>query len=252
MENRYKNDFKVTFSEIDTKNRLTPGYLLVLFQDTAVKHSAAVGFSIEYLLSLQRGWAILNWHLCINRMPLLDEKIEFSTWCSKCGHHQAIRSFEAKDEKGEVVAYAITNWAFMDLEKRKPAKIMPEIEEAYKSDLPNIIEKERYTIKKPTEEEFSFGKSFAVRRSDLDTNGHVNNTRYLVWAVDEVSDDIYENYVLTDIKVTYRKECKKDDELVAKKAVYEEENGEILTVIYFVHKDDPETVYVQIGLTWSK
>lgn len=251
MENKFKTDFKVTFFETDTKKRLAPGYLLALFQDTAVKHSEAVGFGVEKLLEQQKGWAILNWHICINRMPLLDEKIEFSTWCSKCGRLQAIRSFEAKDEKGEVVSYAITNWAFMDLEKRKPAKISPEMEEAYKSDLPNIIEKERYLIKRPTEEEFSFGKSFSVKRSDLDTNGHVNNTRYLVWAVDEVSDEIYENYVLKDIKVTYRKECKKDDELIAKKAVYEQ-NGEVLTVIYFVHKDEPETVYVQIGLTWSK
>ncbi len=251
MGDKFSTNFKVTFFETDSSNHLAPGYLLALFQDTAVKHSEAVNFGVEYLLEQRLGWAILNWHIVINKMPALDENVKFSTWCGKCGRHEAIRSFSAENENGETLAYAMTNWALMDLEKRKPATIPTEMVDAYLAGEANIIEKERYTIKKPKAEEFSFGTTFTVKRSDLDTNGHVNNTRYLVWAVDTVSDEIYDNNSLTDIKVTYRKEAKKGDELLSKIAVYEEENG-INTVIYFVDKNDPNVIYVQISLIWSK
>ncbi len=251
MADKFTTDFEVTFFETDIKERLEFGYLLAFLQDTAIRHSAAIGYGIEKLLERKRGWIILNWHICIDKMPCIGDKLSIATWCGKCGRHQAERSFTAQNDKGEMLAYAVTNWAFIDLEKRKPAVIPPEMEEVFKSDIPNVIEKEKYRIRKPEEADFYYGRSIAVSRSDLDTNEHVNNTRYLVWAMDAVSDEIYDNYDLFDVKVTYRKESKKGDVLRLKTAVYNEgENAE--TIIYFISEDDPKTIYVQISFLWRK
>ena len=85
----------------------------------------------------------------------------------------------------------------------------------------------------------------------MDTNGHVNNTRYLIWATDCVDDDIYNGYTLKDFRVTYRKESTRGDDLRAKTAVYREED-KVTTVIYFVNDSDRDTVYVQLCMEWRK
>ncbi len=251
MENRFKTDFKVTFFETDTKGRITPGFLLAFFQDTAINHSEKLGYGIDRLMKEKRGWAILNWHISVKSFPKMADKLTVTTWCGKCGRHQAERSFMIQAEGGEDLACAVTNWAFIDLEKRKPAVIPQDMEEIFVSDIPSIIENEKYRIRKPSEEEFIYGSSFRVERSDLDTNGHVNNTKYLVWAVDCVEDEIYDNYDLYDIRVTYRKEAKRGNEIIPKKAVYSDGNY-VETVIYFTDKNDPQTVFTQIGLGWRK
>ena len=169
----------------------------------------------------------------------------------KVGRHQAERSFTIKTEEGELLACAVTNWAFIDLEKRKPSVIPQDMEEIFVSDIPSVIENEKYRIRRPAEEEFTYGNSFNVKRSDLDTNGHVNNTKYLMWAVDCVEDEIYDNYDIYDIKVTYRKEAKRGNEIVPKKAVYYD-GDTVETVIYFTDKDEPQTIFAQISLGWRK
>ena len=49
-------------------------------------------------------------------------------------------------------------------------------------------------------------KSFDVRYSDIDTNMHVNNVKYVSWALETVPKDIVLNYELKNVKVTYEKE----------------------------------------------
>ena len=251
MGEKFENNFEVMFFETDIKEKIAPGYLLAFFQDTAINHSDSLGYGMKKLIAEGRGWAILNWHIVVDKMPSTGEKVKVTTWCGKCGRYQAERSFTAENENGETLAYAVTNWAFIDLEKRRPAVIPPDMEEIFKSDIPNVIENEKYRIKKPAEDEFAYGTSFVVSRSDLDTNGHVNNTRYLVWATDCVEDEIYNNYNLCDIKVTYRKEARNGDELVAKKAVYYEE-GNVETIVYIVDKNEPSVIYAQVSLGWRK
>ena len=247
----FSTDSKITFSEIDSDSRLSPGSLLAGFQNTAVKHSEDIGCGVGYLLEQKRGWAVLNWHICINRMPYLDENVRFSTWCNRCRRLEAIRNFTVEDKEGNVLVYAMSNWAFIDLERRKPAQILPELVDGFNSEMPNVIEKERFTFKKPEPEEFTDSLCFNVRRSDLDTNGHVNNARYLAWATDCVDDDVYNGYALKDIRVTYRKEGKRGDVLRAKTAVYREED-KVITVIYFVNDSDRDKVYVQLCMEWRK
>ena len=72
-----------------------------------------------------------------------------------------------------------------------------------------------------------------------------------MWAVDCVEDEIYDNYDIYDIKVTYRKEAKRGNEIVSEKAVYYDGNT-VETVIYFTDKDEPQTIFAQISLGWKK
>ncbi|MGI6777525.1 MAG: hypothetical protein ACOX7R_05735 [Acetivibrionales bacterium] len=45
-----------------------------------------------------------------------------------------------------------------------------------------------------------------MRREDIDTNNHVNNTRYVNWILETIPLDIYENFSLKTLDIVYKKE----------------------------------------------
>ena len=54
---------------------------------------------------------------------------------------------------------------------------------------------------------------FSVRNSDLDLNGHVNNTRYAQWLLDSVSEESHRKYILTDYEINFLAETKQGEEI---------------------------------------
>jgi len=50
-------------------------------------------------------------------------------------------------------------------------------------------------------------KDFSVRRSDIDTNNHVNNKRYINWILETLPQNIYDNYMMESLDILYKKEA---------------------------------------------
>lgn len=210
---KYTNSYTIGYFGTDNQLCLTPSSLVVYLQDIAIAHSNALGYTLDWLAERHRGWAIINWHIKIERLPKFGETIQVETWCNRCRRMQAERSFAVLDENGKEIVKAVSRWIYMDLEKRCPSVIDKEMEERYTSRIPMALTDERYQMPKVGEAQLFSEREFAVTRRDTDTNGHVNNTKYIEWAVDDVPDEIYHHYTIDDIKVVYRKECYKDSQV---------------------------------------
>lgn len=251
MGKEYTDNFTIGYFGTDANLLLSPSSLAVYFQDFAISHSDSLGYTLDRLAELKRGWAITNWHINVLRYPKCGETITISTWSSKCRRMQAERSFSVYDDNGSVICTAVSRWIFMDLEKRKPALIEEDMEEAYACELLPAIEGERYVMPKGVSETLYSERVFTVTRRDTDTNGHTNNTKYIEWAIDDIPDDIYKDYVSTDIKVVYRKECYKGSNVLSK--CYVEDLGEYKQVIsFFLNADDQTVIFAEIATVWSK
>ena len=48
---------------------------------------------------------------------------------------------------------------------------------------------------------------FKVRYGDIDSNMHVNNVRYVEWAVESLPLETVLNYELKELNVVFEKEC---------------------------------------------
>ncbi|GEM_PF-6739519 len=116
----YEESFKISYFQIDGNMVMTPAALFSDLQEVAINHSDTLGYTVDYLSGKQLGWAIINWHLQVKRMPKLGEKITIQTWSEKCRRMQAIRCFYVLDEKQEIIIKGTSRWIFMDLDKRKP------------------------------------------------------------------------------------------------------------------------------------
>ncbi|MDZ7548328.1 acyl-[acyl-carrier-protein] thioesterase, partial [Clostridium perfringens] len=63
-----------------------------------------------------------------------------------------------------------------------------------------------------------------------DFNKHVNNTKYVEWAIESLPEDIVKNYKLEEIKVTFEKECKYGEEIKSLSSFIKEEDGSLTTI----------------------
>jgi len=55
---------------------------------------------------------------------------------------------------------------------------------------------------------------FNVRLSDLDLNQHVNNARYIEWALESVPLEIWRGYQLQRIEISFRAETKYGERVI--------------------------------------
>ena len=88
-------------------------------------------------------------------------------------------------------------------DRRHPVRFSEEMEDAYCCDLPAPFDPGRFVLPAEKAEYLASEKSLVVRRSETDTNGHTNNTRYVEWAVDDVPDDVYSCLLYTSITFIY-------------------------------------------------
>ncbi|MCJ7855912.1 thioesterase [Lachnospiraceae bacterium NSJ-143] len=213
MEFKFDKKQEISYYAADNRLRLTVSALMAFFQDIAIEHSDSAGYTVKRLSDQNRGWVITNYHIVIDRMPECGESIVFRTWSSGIKHFQAERSYTATDSHGKEIIKAASRWIFMDLEKRAPVAIPPEMDEAYNTGARPAVEGEKYRMPKEKGEIIS-SFELEVTRSQTDTNGHTNNTQYAAWASDMVPEDIYNEYEICDFKIVFRKESRRGDRLV--------------------------------------
>ena len=88
-----------------------------------------------------------------------------------------------------------------------------------------------------------------VRYGDIDSNMHVNNVKYVEWAVESLPLDIVSNYELKELSVVFEKECRYGTEISASYEIKENEDGVVI-----LHKiDDIEGKELTVLISkWNK
>jgi len=207
MENRkYRMEFKVHYHEVNPYEQATPLTILHYLEDAAISHSEAVGQGIKRLKIEKHAWILNQWHLQMSRYPILGEKVMIETWSAGFERFYGSRDFLIIDEDQKIIGRATSLWIFYNTESMRPSRIPSDFQDIYGIDLMRAIEEplDQLQIEEGEQKE-GIEQIFTVRRSDIDTNGHVNNANYLQWMLEVVPEDAYQNNQLTDLKITYKK-----------------------------------------------
>lgn len=250
MEQEYKESITISYYGTDGSLCLSPAILALYLQDLAINHSNAIGFTLEWLGERQCGWAITNWHIKINRLPHFGEQLTLVTWADACRRMQAQRSFRVEDENGDAIVLAMSRWIFMDLAARRPAPITEEMQAAYCCALPPAIEHEKYLMPKPLDAALFGCRLFQAARRDTDSNGHVNNVKYIEWALDCIPEPLSHHTAVSDLRVVYRRECYLGDYVVSKCYLPETEQGQEVIVL-FLSPSNPQAILSEVAFHLS-
>lgn len=240
-------DFEVHSYEVDYYHNLLPEMILSYLQDTAMDQSEKIGAGVEFLNKENLNWILIRYHVNILKYPKYQETITVSTNAS--GFHKmfAYRDFRLLDKNGEELITASTQWLLLDGTSHKMLKIDDRFYEAYgisKDDKPtNDFEK----LLSPMTEKIT--RKFRAGRSDIDFNGHVNNTRYIAWALDTMALEILKNYTLKEFDIVFKKEVLFNDDITVVTDTLDLGDG--LKGLHEI-KNDQNEVSCTINTIWEK
>lgn len=174
-------------SNFDTSGVVKLHRIAEFLQDAAGKHAAQLGFGWNDLDKNNCLWVLSKMKIRFDKPLTMDcGNFTLVTWPLKPTRFFAERCFVALDEGGEQIFAATTLWAVIDRNTRTIASdrltelYNCDFDEAHCSVLPQFARIRR-------DDTFGFAYKKTVRRSDLDINGHVNNTNYINYAMDVLS-----------------------------------------------------------------
>jgi acyl-ACP thioesterase len=204
-QGKFTTKFPVRYQDADPRLLVTPTALVGFMQEAAILHSEAVGRGIDYLSSRNLSWMIVQTRAKILRLPMWRTDVKVSTWPSEMGRLLSRREFVLTDEQDQPLLMATTLWAFMDTGKRRVTRVPAEVGSAYQVFEERALDK---PFRRPTPcTDPQTEKSFAIRRWEIDFNGHVNNLRYLDWMLETLPDDIWQGFGICELNIRYQKEA---------------------------------------------
>ena len=141
-------------------------------------------------------WVLLKFAVEMSSMPVEDEILSVSTWVGKVGSLLTTRNFEIRNQSGEIIGYAASEWALINLETRRPINIAAdnEIAECATGVTVPVTLPGRLTVPEPDQN--TPRHKVKVSYSDIDFNGHTNSMQYLQWMLDAYPiEKIYESRI---------------------------------------------------------
>lgn len=242
--NKFKQQFRVNYYEINTYREATPNTILNYLEEAAVSHSESVGYGIDSLLERNLGWVLNRWHLIMERYPIWGENIIIETWPSNFQRFYATRQFFIKDNDNNILGRASSLWIFLDIVKKRPKRIPTEFGDAYGMDPLRAMDdpfSDFSFLDNPT-----YNKEFQIRKSDIDTNNHVNNGKYVDWILETIPLDLYNTHSLYELEVVYKNEIKYGESINASCDNYKD------GFIHYISKADESSEVAMGKTTWKK
>ena len=197
-------DFKLYFGQCDKKRRMSLPELLLVASDTAVEDYLRRGMSVDALAA--NGVVILVSRLSfeIHSYPLAEERLLIKTWEERPDGILLARNYEIKGESGKSLISGTSRWLIANPETRRLVKpsaftMRPAPDFTIPVDCPPCAKIRRPDNMKPLGER-------KVGFSDIDSNGHTNNSRYAAFALDALPSEFQEGDV-KNISINFAKEA---------------------------------------------
>ncbi|MDR2882302.1 MAG: acyl-[acyl-carrier-protein] thioesterase [Alistipes sp.] len=144
------------------------------------------GFGVSDLNTGNASWVLSRMAVELRRLPSRGEPVDIHTWVSGYGRlfttrNMTLAGVGAGGGAGEQFGAAVTLWAMIDLDTRRPLDLS-----SLSNRAGSLVDREP-PVGRPLKVgpvDGVAGSSYTVVYSDIDFNGHVNSMKYLEWMVD--------------------------------------------------------------------
>ncbi len=204
MEPLYTQNFEITDHYVDCFGRMTPSSILLMIQEVAGKHCTALSVDYDTLAKRRMFWAVTRHRVQVSRMPRLGETIRVETWPMPTTRVAYPRSVVAYDAAGNECFRAISLWVLMNLDTR--SMILPG-----KSGISVVGSLRGLELPSPGSlalMDHTQTRQRQVCFTDLDRNGHMNNTRYLNWVSDLLPSAFHQEHEVKEFTICYHAEAR--------------------------------------------
>ena len=212
MLKSYEETFVLRVSDCDLNGRWRPGAILACMQEAAGAHSALLGCGRDELLQRNIVWVLSRCELRMERYPAYGETITVQTFPMPNRIYFFPRYYVFTDARGELIGKAGTLWLLLDTRTRHmlpPGEIARLIPDNRDLSVPMNLPA---TVGQLQGQEFV--TEYTPVYTDLDVNGHVNNTRYADWLCNQLGIETMTAFEPESIILNYHHEILPDQKLV--------------------------------------
>ena len=204
MMKTYREDLRILTKDCDLTGQWKPSAILEVMQEMAGIHGTLIGVGRNALLKQGVVWVLTRVEVVMDRYPKIGDTISIETFPMPVRRWFFPRYFIFRDEHGDEIGRAGSLWVLLDISTRKMAK--PDIAAALMPDnsdllaplgLPATVTEVSGTLETATH---------TPVYTDLDINGHVNNTKYMDWCCNALGIDTMKENCLSRFDVNYNLE----------------------------------------------
>ena len=209
MKPVFKTQYTVEGVHLDCYGRLKPSAILYFAQEVAGKHCVDLAVDWDTLAKKHLFWAVIRHRVQIARLPVAGETITVETWPMPTTRVAYPRSMVAYDENGCELFRSISLWVLMDTDTR--AMILPG-----KSGIAVAGTTRGTELAVPgslVPKTLANAVTRQVGYTDLDRNGHMNNTRYLDWIDDLLPSAFHARHPVKEFTLCYLSEAVEGEEM---------------------------------------
>lgn len=202
----FAKKFTVDLRDIDFKKKLKISSLFSYFQDTANLAAERLGVGFETLANkYSLAWVLARVRVDIERLPEWDEEIIIKTWPIEPNRFEFDRDFLVYDSNGTVIIRAISTWVVIDIKERKLKRAdtihLQYLELTKERAIPDKFRR----LKRSENLEVVYKKTIGY--SDVDFNGHLNNSKYVDYIMDCFPIEEHWKSDITSIEVHFVNEA---------------------------------------------
>lgn len=209
----YEWETTVTSFEVDMFDRMKLSALMKRHQEIGEMHLNEFGTTSEKMrLEQNLSFIFTKVNVLVHRLPKSGENVVIRTWCSTLKGVRFTRNYVVFDQSGRILTESKAEVTVLDLTSRKivrPIEIKGFSDFLYNEQLENNAE---YPQKIRISIENAVQHTRPVRFSDIDYNGHVNNTVYADMAMDCLSPETLKN-VIKGFEINFVNEVLPDETL---------------------------------------
>jgi Predicted thioesterase len=173
---KWTEEYKINSHDTDVNGIVRASLILRYMQETANNHMWNIKPSYEDLRARDMVFVLTKIRISFYQPVHTHEKITVSTWACESKGVSFNRCYQIHRD-GDLIAEAVSVWALVGLKERKIYRVTDVdlsgfgYEDMLELDMPA-------RIRIPDDAALSLKGERSVEYSDIDVNGHVNNTNY--------------------------------------------------------------------------
>lgn len=213
----YQKKCLIGSNDVDQFLELKLPSFFKMMQDVATEHAEV--FNIGKANTIDKGmfWVITRIELEILVPPKYLQNVVLKTYPGDDMRFIFPRYFLLEDEKGHPLIKASSTWMVLN---KQTHNICLNPFKDFKSPTEHL-EGELHLPEKVKTNDCSLKESRKVRYSDIDLNGHLNNTKYIDYIIDLHDSEFYTKHRISHFLINYEKELKDNDVL----SLYSDDNN---------------------------
>jgi acyl-ACP thioesterase len=205
----WREKVSVKFGAVDRSDRLTLASTFDFFQEAAISHAENLGVGREALARTGQGWVLSRISVLMERRPRFGEAITVRSWPRGWEKLFALRDYDIRDDSDTPIVRGRSSWIILDIEKRRPLRPQGVMDTLPLNEGLDALPGGGGGLE-VRENLVSAGERRAAY-SDIDYNGHVNNTRYIQWIQDITEPAALEEARRIRLDINYLSEVKPGD-----------------------------------------